>query len=147
MARTSGGNMPEQTTSSTPEHVHETFDADIRPIVITTAVLFIGTAILFLALFFVLILLKNRSAATDSKPNPVQLAVPPPPEPQLQPSPPHPNLDSQDLVEMRRAEDQRLKHYSRDPKTGEVHIPITRAMELLLQQQAKQPPTAVGVAR
>jgi hypothetical protein len=142
--------MPEQTTSSTPERIHESFATGIRPIVATTIVLFAGTGIIMLALYFVLVVLKNRSARTDMPANPVELTQPVPPEPRLQPSPAHQNLDSQDVVEMRLAEDRRLKHYGRDPRTGEVHIPIDRAMELFLQQQqqqSKQQPGAVGVAR
>jgi hypothetical protein len=46
-------------------------------------------------------------------------------------------VPTEDMKAFRREKLQRLESYGLDPKTGRAHIPIERAMRLLVQQRAK----------
>jgi hypothetical protein len=68
-----------------------------------------------------------------------------PPRPRLQ------RFPRQDIMELRLAEEARLRQYGKDEKTGTIHIPIDDAMKLTLQrglparsQDAARPPIAAG---
>jgi hypothetical protein len=74
----------------------------------------------------------------DARNSALSPAVPiAPPGPQLQPSPaqgPAPRQPWQDMADYRVHETQVLNSYAYDPKTGELRIPIDRAMQLLVQR-------------
>ena len=67
--------------------------------------------------------------------SPLADRAPVPPEPRLQGSAVHPNLDVQDMGELRRAEDQRLGSYGWvNRQAGVTRIPIDRAMAMILER-------------
>lgn len=88
--------------------------------------------------------LKNREAEVGLPPSPSALmnAQKQPPEPRLQRHP------AQDLRDWRAAEDRALGQYSWiDPDKGIVHIPVERAMELVVQRGLPVFPQPAGKAK
>lgn len=100
-----------------------------------------GTLIIVGLLFFYFSFLRHRKAELSPPPLPVaEHGNPLPPEPRLQTSPP------QDLKALRAREDWDLHHYYWiDKSTGEIAIPIERAMEIVATRgipPQKTPPNA-----
>jgi len=108
---------------------HETQDADIRPIVYTG----IGLALTAVAVgFFVYGIFKylGGHAIATIQSNPMSV--------EDQQIPPAPRLEEHPAIELQQlhaSEDRMLSTYGWvDQKTGVVHIPIDRAMDLQLQR-------------
>ena len=108
---------------------HETQDADIRPIVYTG----IGLALTAVAVgFFVYGIFKylGGHAIATIQSNPMSV--------EDQQIPPVPRLEEHPAIELQQlhaSEDRMLSTYGWvDQKTGVVHIPIDRAMDLQLQR-------------
>ena len=111
---------------------HERTDVSVRGILVAAA--------LFAAAGFVIQLFVrvqfgalDRARTREHPPPPVAAAPPEgPPEPRLQTAP------AEDLAQLRAHEDTVLDGYGwEDRAAGVVHIPITRAMELVAKEAAK----------
>jgi hypothetical protein len=119
-------------SSATPEshgaHAHEGTDVNLRPVVVAGLGLILVLIISALAMAGLFDILKVEQARSSPQANPLAAAEGPqvPPAPRLQVHP------IKDLQELRKAENDLLTSYGwKDQKTGIVHIPIARAMELL----------------
>lgn len=67
--------------------------------------------------------------------SPLARETPLPPAPRVEGTAAHPALPSEDLATMRRHERQRLSSYGwTDRRAGRIHIPIRRAMQLVLDR-------------
>lgn len=100
----------------------------------------IGSAVVIHLVLWLMLVGFGRAAATrqDARNSALSPAVPNvPPGPQLQPSPsqgPMPQQPWQDMADYRVREQQMLNSYAYDAKSGELRIPIDRAMQLLVQR-------------
>jgi hypothetical protein len=109
---------------------HETSDARPRPILLFAAGVL---AALVVSLVVTLWLFRLMAAATAPAGG-AAAARAVPPEPRLQVTPAH------DLDGIRAAEIERLSSYGWvDRKAGIVHIPIDRAIELIVAEEEKKP--------
>jgi hypothetical protein len=126
-----------------PETVHEERDVNVRAILLFGLWLFIAAVIIHIALWGFFHFLENRTAKQDPRPSPVAEQRPNKfPEPQLQPNP------VGDVQRMRAREAEQLQKYGWvNRQQGVAHIPIDRAMELVVQRglpsrPAQAPPGA-----
>jgi len=112
---------------------HERRDVDVRRIVLVGVGLVVLAALVQLAIYFQMMGLWSARQATLPAPPPVATALPStPPEPRLQTAP------ADDLRDLRRTEEERLDSYGWvDRRTGIVHVPIERAMELLAREASR----------
>jgi hypothetical protein len=124
-----------------PGATHETRDISTRVVVVFGASLVIGAIVIHFLIWVLYAFYGSLNAKAYPRQYPMaQVGAPvPPPEPRLQTQP------RQDLKNLRAEEQKRLESYGWvDPSRGDVHIPIDRAMELLLQQglpaRAEMPP-------
>lgn len=108
---------------------YETTDVGIRPFVLVGVVLIIAAVVGNLVLFGASTWYRNRLQAGQVQLGPLARTTQVPPAPQLQMSP------RQDLQSMLAEHNQRLNSYGWvDQQAGTAHIPITRAMDLLLER-------------
>lgn len=109
---------------------HETHDASIRAIVVTGAGVAIGTALVFLFVYFIFQYLAEHPVTTAPF-NPMA-------ETDRQQLPPLPRIEehpAMELKDLHSFEDKLLTTYGwADKNTGVVRIPIDRAMDLQLQR-------------
>jgi hypothetical protein len=111
----------------------------IRWYVIFVIAMVASTLVILLVLW---VMLRGFGSATAKREDVRNSALSPadpivPPGPQLQPSPsqgPFPREPWQDMADYRVREEEMLNSYAYNPKTGEVRIPIDRAMQLLVQR-------------
>lgn len=129
---------------SNPETVHEESDINVRAILMFGLWLFVAAVIIHVALWGFFELMEKRAAAADPRPSPVAEQRPNTfPEPKLQPDP------VEDAYRMRAREGEQLNNYGWvNRQQGVTHIPIERAMELVVQRglpsRPAQPQPAVG---
>jgi hypothetical protein len=115
------------------EHQHEERDVRLRPLIIfgVGLAIFAGTALLMMVWLFDYLV--ARRAPEADYPSPLLETGRPPPEPRLQVSPRH------DMRLMRAEENSMLQSYGWvDRQAGIVHIPIGRAMDLLIEKAEPQ---------
>jgi hypothetical protein len=115
------------------EHRHEERDVRLRPLVIFGAGLAVFTGAALLAMVWLFDYLAARPAPEADAPALLLETGRPPPEPRLQVSPQH------DMRLMRAEEDSMLQSYGWvDRQAGIVRVPISRAMELLIEKAEPQ---------
>jgi hypothetical protein len=108
---------------------HEPTDVGIRPFVIVGIGLIIAAIIGNLVLLGFYVTSTNRLQARQPQPGPLARTTQVPPAPRLQVSP------RQDLQTMLADHNRRLNGYGWvDRNAGTAHIPIERAMDLVVQQ-------------
>lgn len=122
-----------------PEVVHEERDVNVRGILLFAFWLFAAAVIIHIALWGFFKFLEKQAAARDPRPSPVaEQRTNKFPEPKLQPNP------VEDLARMRGREGETLHKYGWvNRQAGVTHIPIERAMELVVQRglpSRQQPP-------
>jgi hypothetical protein len=129
----------DETQGSATHAGHEERDVAFRPVVGGLVGIFLVTVLVFVLVAGVFRYLVQREAETSPAANPLagtygrQL----PPEPRLQSKP------VRDLRQFRATEDAQLNSYGWvDRRAGMVHIPIARAMELLVQRGLPVRPAA-----
>jgi hypothetical protein len=112
------------------ERHHAPYDLQLRPVVIFGAVLAGVTALILLGLGWLFQAFSTRLAQQDVPPSPLAQTRPHiPPEPRLQVAP------AQELQQMRAAEEALLHSYGwGNQAAGIVHLPIDRAMTLLVER-------------
>jgi hypothetical protein len=112
------------------EAMDEAMDRDIDPRPVRGALLFVAAmfvSIAVAALFGWIYLFRDNAVRSAQREPPM------PPLPHLQAAP------RSDLAALRAAEDGRLRHYGWIDRTaGIAHVPIERAMALLVQSQSAQ---------
>ena len=112
-----------------PTHDHERTDAQVKPLVIFLIAM--GVTIVASALFTGVLFefMTQRAQSFDRVPSPVKVADELPQGPRLQVVP------GLDLREMEAAEEDRLNGYGWVDEGGRVvHIPIERAMDVVVEQ-------------
>jgi hypothetical protein len=125
----------------TPGVKHETRDISTRVVVIFAASLVAGAIVVFFVVWVLFVFYGSLHDRAYPRRYPLAQVGPPPlpPAPRLQTQP------REELKNLRAEERARLESYGWvDAARGEVHIPIERAMELLLQQglpARQQPPS------
>jgi|WetSurMetagenome_2_1015567.scaffolds.fasta_scaffold305388_2 hypothetical protein len=115
----------------TPGARHETRDISTRVVVVFGVSLVVGAILVHFAVWLLYVLYGNMQSKAYPRQYPLAQVGPPPlpPAPRLQTQP------REDLKNMRAEEERYLGTYGwADSARGAVHIPIDRAMELLLQQ-------------
>jgi hypothetical protein len=115
----------------TPGVSHETRDISTRVVVVFALSLMVGAVVVHLAIWVLYLFYGSLQAKAYPRQYPMaQVGLPPaPPAPRLQAQP------REELKRMRDEEDRYLGSYRWvSPSAGTVHIPIDRAMQLLLQQ-------------
>lgn len=115
-----------------PQVSHERSDVSVVAILVFGIGLLVAAVLIHLLIWWLFDSFAARAARSD-RPLPTMAARAPgelvPPEPRLQVSP------SQDLREMRAAEDAILNNYGwADQPTGTVRIPVEQAMQILAQR-------------
>jgi hypothetical protein len=114
-----------------PGATHETRDISTRVVVIFGVSLVVGAILVHFLIWVLYVFYGSLHDKAYPRQYPMaQIGAPPlPPTPRLQTQP------REDLKNLRAEEQKRLDSYGWvDASRGEVHIPIDRAMELLLQQ-------------
>ena len=113
-----------------PETVHEERDVNVRAILMFGLFLLVSAIIIHIALWGFFRFLENQRAKQDPRPSPVAGQRPTKfPQPQLQPNP------VEDVARMRAREAEQLHKYGWvNKQAGVAHIPIERAMELVVQR-------------
>jgi hypothetical protein len=114
-----------------PGATHETRDISTRVVVLFGVSLMVGAVLVHFLTWVLYAFYGSLQAKAYPRQYPMaQVGAPPlPPTPRLQAQP------REDLKTLRAEEQRRLDSYGWvDAARGEVHIPIDRAMELLLQQ-------------
>ena len=128
--------MAEYNFSST--HDHERTDAKVKPLVIFLIAMFVVIGGSFLSMVGLFEFLTLRAASMDRAPSTVKVADELPNGPRLQVVP------GLDLHEMQDAEQDRLNSYGWVDEGGRVvHIPIERAMDVVVEQGLPVRATAV----
>lgn len=119
-----------QAGSPPPGGGYEKSDFTLRPVVTFAVVLGLAVAgVLLLMLWMLDFFAARQPGPTSPAPAPSAAVRSGPPEPRLQVG------GSRPLEAMRRAEEARLAGYGWvDRQAGTVHIPIARAMDLLLER-------------
>jgi hypothetical protein len=113
--------------SHTP-HGHEANTVRMAPILVFGGTLVVLTIVVLLLMRGMFHASVSRAARSELPPSPLAVTRQPPPEPRLQVSP------AQELAKIRADEDALLYSYGWvDRATGVVHIPINRAIDLLLE--------------
>jgi hypothetical protein len=123
---------------------HETTDARLRPIIVFIVVMILAAGLIQLAVLALMHFLRHHNAAADPTPSPFADQRAAPPEPRLQPSLTHPTQPHEDMATLHARWQQQLTTYGKIPgDTGHARIPITRAMQLMIQTGVKvdAPPT------
>lgn len=113
----------------TPEHVHEKTDAHVKPLVLFLVVM--GATIVASAGFTVVLFdfFTQRAQSFDAPVSPLQIQNETPPGARLQVVP------GLDLRLQQEAEGERLNGYGPvDPAAGLVHIPIEKAIDVLIEK-------------
>ena len=126
-----------------PGAKHELRDISTRVVVVFAISLVIAAVVIHVGVWLLYRYWGNAQARTDPRQYPMaEVGAPPlPPTPRLQTNP------IEDMKNLRAEEERHLRSYGWvDPARGAVHIPIDRAMQLLLerglparQQQAPGP--------
>ncbi len=112
-----------------PSRGYEGSDLRLRPIIMLGIALAIAAVVGHLALAGMFAVINGQLARRDAPLPPVARPDQPPPQPQLQVAP------RQDWDTMLATHSQRLHSYGWvDQNAGTVHIPIERAMDLVLQR-------------
>jgi hypothetical protein len=129
----------------TPGVGHETRDISTRVVVIFAVSLVVAAVVIHFAVWLLYMFYGSLQARAYPRQYPMAQVGPPPlpPAPRLQTQP------REDLKNMRREEVQYLESYGWvDQGRGTVHIPIERAMQLLLERglPARQQPPEDGTA-
>ena len=121
---------------------HEPSGINTRGVGIFIAI-FIPSTLLILTLIWLLYGgLTHHLVQSEVSPNPLAQNLATPLDQTLQPSPDHPTLDWQDLTALKSAQNQQLNSYGPLPNDpAHAHIPISRAMQLLLQNQTLETST------
>jgi hypothetical protein len=122
-----------------PAAGHETRDISTRVVVVFAVSLVVGAVLVYVAVWLLYVLYGNMQARAYPRQYPMAQVGPPPlpPAPRLQTKP------REELKKMRAEEERYLNSYGwTDPARGTVHLPIERAMELLLQQGLPARPEA-----
>ena len=112
---------------------HEERDITFRPIVLSAVALIVLALLVFVGMRVLFNVLAANEAEQSAPRNPLAASYGRelPPEPRLQTAP------IQDLQTLHAREEKTLSSYGWvDEKAGTVRIPVTRAMELLLQRGA-----------
>jgi hypothetical protein len=123
-------------TAPQPSHGHEANTVRVGPIIVFGSILVILTIVVLLLMRGMFHTYMSRAEQSEPTPSPLVVTRKPPPEPRLQVSP------AQELEQMRSDEDARLYSYGWiDRDTGVVHIPIHRAIDLLIEQGLPVRPT------
>jgi hypothetical protein len=105
---------------------HETRDADVGSLFLIAVILFLGGGVVCLGVWALMHLLATKEAAHE-RPSPVSSVVSTPSEPRLETQP------GVDLEQTRIREEAQLNSYGWiDGNSSQVHIPIDRAMELII---------------
>lgn len=121
---------------------YETTDVRVRPFVLVGVVLVIAAVVGNLILFGASTWYRNRLEAGQVQLGPLARTTQVPPAPRLQISP------RQDLQTMLAEHNQRLNSYGWvDQKAGTAHIPIERAMDLLLKRGLPVRSEGVGLVQ
>ena len=114
-----------------PDMKHETRDLSTRTVVIFAISLVVGAVFIHVVVWWMFAAMgrSNERAYTREYPLAPVGAPQPPPAPRLQTQP------REELKRMRQEEDRVLSEYGwANPNTGQVRLPIDRAMQLLLEQ-------------
>jgi hypothetical protein len=127
---------------------HEESDVNVRALLWFFVIVVISAALMnvgIYGLFRLFAKMENKAMASPSmsavaRPEGMNM----PTEPRLQPIrmkdakgndiPPTAMTPPPDMARMRNTQDQALASYGKDPKTGQVHIPIEEAKRLVLQR-------------
>jgi len=119
-----------------PSHGHEANTVRIGPIIVFGGTLVILTIIVLLLMRGMFNTYMSRAEQSEPIPSPLVVTRKPPPEPRLQVSP------ARELEQMRSDEDALLYSYGWvDRDTGVVHIPINRAIDVLIERGLPVRPT------
>jgi hypothetical protein len=127
-----------------PETVHEERDINVRGILMFGVWLFVAAVIIHIVLWGFFRFMENRAATADPQPSPVaEQRSNKFPEPQLQPNP------VGDLSRLKAGEAEQLNRYGwMNRQAGVAHVPIDRAMELVVQRglpsRPAQPQSQIG---
>lgn len=131
-SHTANQRTPDVSGVQNPDVAHEHSDVDVRGILSFALVLFAFTVVTFVLIWWLFGYFAVRETKSDRPLLPLvssSSGVMLPPEPRLQVSP------SQDMQELRAAEDALLNSYGWvDQQVGVVRIPIERAMQLLAER-------------
>ena len=124
-----------------PQHFH------LPAILWFLACFFASLVVFYVGLVYVQAWLMRSVRAKYPEPSPVTQVVTPP-EPRLQPSLAHPTNDWQDSRTLRATQEQQLHSYGRLLNEPDfVHVPIDRAMTLLVEKSPATHPEARHVKR
>ncbi|HEY8668704.1 MAG TPA: hypothetical protein VIL86_18800 [Tepidisphaeraceae bacterium] len=129
---------------------HEPTDVRIRPFIIFVSFFLLSAVVIHLLLWWMTGTYVSNEKLRDPERSPVAETLPAPPAPNLQPSIMHNTSPYQDLAEMRQRDENRLRSYGWiDATAGVAHIPIDRAMDLVIERglpaaPATQPATGGG---
>lgn len=108
---------------------YETSDVRPRTIIWFGVAIILSAAIVCLGLWVLLAQFEHQAAKTDAPPSPLVTSQPDRPQPRLQSAP------YQDYDSFRQSEERRLNSYGWvDNQQRTVHIPISRAIDLLLER-------------
>lgn len=128
-----------------PEN-HEHSDVDIRRIVIAGAVLAAVVVVTMIGLYVLFNVYDRQHRAQALPPSGVQARPPRQTDADIPPLQGiagfHNNTPAQDMDELRRRETQLLGSYGPGAENGRARIPVSRAMDLIVQQKMlkSQPP-------
>ena len=121
--------MADHHKHSTPEHLHESSDIEVKPVAKYMAILFAGILVVMVLMWAMMELLEMRAAKSDVARTPVYDTARAMTEPRLQS---HPVAD---LQTMHAHEDSLLDNYSWvDKGTNKVRVPIDVAIEQIADQ-------------
>lgn len=113
---------------------HEVRDVSIRGVLGLAAAVLAGGIVVHVVLWFVLQGLEVSAKQADPELSPLAETRPEPPAPRLQDRPSH------DYAAYRAEQEARLNSYGWvDRDRGVVHLPVSRAMELILEQGLPEP--------
>ncbi|MFN7925734.1 MAG: hypothetical protein U0Q16_36880 [Bryobacteraceae bacterium] len=111
-----------------PHGAYETSDASIHAVSVSGVSIFITVAVAMVLMFGLVLGLTRIPAAMDRKPTASEMQRALPQGPRLQVDEPG------DLVKFRAHEQQLLDSYGRQPNSGAVRIPVSRAMEIVAER-------------
>ncbi len=123
------------------EAKHEPSSANMRAIFWFILCFLLTTGVIQVVLWLTLGEMDRREARREATSSPIGEPRPGDLDQPLQPSPGHPYVPAQDLAAMETEQLSRLRSYGPvEGDAGHVHIPIERAMEMLLQSgELKKP--------
>jgi hypothetical protein len=112
----------------------EVRDVSVRGILYLAVAVVVLAAAIHLLLWWLFGVYERQAASQDPKQSPLFDPQQQPPEPRLQ------NTPTRDYAEFRRQQEQQLNSYGWVDRQKEVvHIPVSRAMELLLDRGLPEP--------